>query len=193
MSIHESTSKTTFVRPETLIRALCESKLRAGEVLPPTKAFEGYYIRGIDEGSVNFDPEMLYLLDVGWAQFAGVRVPYHVVNRGDPNFPDWRLASVATVISRSGSDLIFPNVVSKILIGTVANTPEDVIESALKPFVQNLHLLSADTYEGDAPAFREEETIKQILAGAPVVRYAALDKLVRVIDFKPGWRVDQVF
>jgi len=183
--------------PEAQVRALCQAKLPTGETLPPTKSLEVYHIRGIDGTSVPYSPVFAYLLDVGWNALPTVHIQYKVIGTGAPDFPNFSNSAILTTASRQSNDIIFPAVAGDIIFGVRPGTTMDQVNSALGKLVDSIKLwapdpVNGDSYTGHVNAFREALVCQSVKSAAAFVRFAELNHLQRLIDFKPGWRVDRV-
>ncbi len=178
--------------PAEIIRDICQSKLAAGDVLPPTHSLEIYYVRANDQGTVPFQTTFTYVLDVGWPRLCGVRIPYILAGAGALNFPNFSQPLVLSIESRDPKHLLYPAIAGDILIGVKAGTTVAEISAKLGSIVSNLAPLAPDAYTGRIAAFRETTEIAKIKQAAPFVRYAELNVLQQIIDFQPGWQVDRV-
>jgi hypothetical protein len=189
MELSGSLAKGT---PEEVVRAICQSRLPTDETLPPTKSFEVHHIRGIDGASVPFTPIFSYLLDVGWDNIPTVHVPYSVAGNGAPDFPNFQRGAVMVTASFDSKDIIFPAVAGQIVFGVLTGTTIEQIHSEIGSFVGSIERIAPDTYSGSVRAFREAAICKLIKSQSPIVRYAELNQIQRLIDFKPGWRTDRI-
>ena len=109
--------ETSEVNPEQEVRKIIQGLMTSDEI-PPTKSLHLFHIRGVgndkfvggeDKDVVIFQPEFLYLLDIGYPALAAVVLSFVVSGQGDPHFPDFSQYTVRSV-QQGGSnrDLLFP-------------------------------------------------------------------------------------
>lgn len=186
--------------PDAEVRAIVEKTLSLPP-LPPTKSLSLYHIRGVsnpefnggeDVDSVIFGPEFLYVLDVGFPAACGVQIPWNNSGRGDPHFPKFKNVTLRSVLGRSSRELLYPCIPCDLLVGVVAGTDEATVRAALAPYSKSVSVLVPDLYQVKVDAFHEGKIAKEIESSIPFVKYASMNSVVRLIDFSPGWFVDQV-
>jgi hypothetical protein len=185
---------------EESCREIAEKALADLGSLPATKTFELYLIRalaeinidGIDQLAVIYPPEFLFLLDAGLESLVGVSVPWENVVRGDPTFPDFGRASLYSVASRGIGDLIFPMIPGSIIIGIKDGTSEEQVKRELTA----AGLKDVEVFGFFAAArckpFEERSVGAKLEATVSFVKYAGPNRLVRLIDFDPGWTADRL-
>ena len=138
-----------------------------------------------------FEPEFLYVVDVGAAYYAGIVLPYKVSGLGDPTFPDFSLRQLRSITGLTDRELIFPAVVGELLIGVDAGTPEADVIKKVSAFARSVTRVATDLYKAEVKPF-DEPTAMTGIEGISFVRYAELNGIFRIIDFGPGWRATQV-
>lgn len=178
--------------PEEIVRTICQSRLPSDEALPPTIRFEVHHIRGIDGTAVPFTPTFSYLLDVGWNSIPTVHIPYTVVGNGAPDFPIFQRCAVMVTASTKPKDIIFPAIAGQIVFAVLPQTTIEQIHAEIGTLVGKIEKIAPDTYSGNVRAFRESAVCELIKSQAPIVRYAELNQIQRIIDIQPGWRVDRI-
>jgi len=185
--------------PEKAVRACVEALV--GTSLPPTKELTLYHIRGVgnpkqqggqDKDSVIYGPEFLYLLDVGYPSACGVQIPWNGSGLGDPYFPDFSKAELRSVQGKTRSDLLFPCIPTELLVGIKDGIDEASVRQELAPFSTAIQLIRPNLYFVMVEAFHETSIAQELEAVDRVVKYAEPNRIVREIDFSPGWFVDQV-
>jgi hypothetical protein len=198
-----SAEPASTAAPETTEESCREAAGRAyGAALPTTKAFELYLVRGLgtsfkpngtEQIGVVFPPEFLFVLEVGFPSLVGVSIPWLPVLFGDPEFPNFRRASVRSVRSRNPSELIYPDVTGSIIMGLQAGVTPDAALQALD--AQGLKQIDiADSFAtAQCTAFHERQVCATVEEKLPaVVRYAQPNGVVRLGDFAPGWTVVRI-
>lgn len=169
--------------------------------LPPTRSFGLYHIRGVgnakynggeDKDVVLYGPEFLYVLDVGWPALCGVELGWNTSGRGDPHFPSFKEPQFRSVLSSARNELLFPCVPGELLVGVTEGTSGSTVRTGLKPYATDVKELIPDLYEVHVKLFHEPSVAKEIQTHVAFVRYASYNRIVRLIDFMPGWFVDQV-
>ncbi len=185
--------------PDASVRSVVKSSL--GIQLPATRRLSLYHVRGVsnakyiggeDKDFVIFEPEFLYVLDVGFPASCGLVVPWKNSSAGDPHFPDFKQATLRSVQGTSREQLLFPSIPSDLLVGVKQGTAEATVRADLAQFCSSVVLSSTDLYLVKVKPFHESQIAAQIEATVPYVKYASLNGIVRLIDFAPGWFVDQV-
>lgn len=153
-----------------------------------------YYIAGVGDISneqVIFEPEFLYVVDLGLTYCAGIVLPYKVKNLGDPSFPDFSLYELRSIIGKTDKELIFPAVAGELLVTVKSGTSQSDVIRELSNFARSVVQISETFYKLEVKPFDEPKAIKNIET-ISFVRYAELNGIIRLIDFEPGWRVTQV-
>lgn len=178
------------VSPEERVRAIVAAAI-APAVLPATKDFQVHYIRGVDNANdVVFNPEFLYLLDVGFDEIAGVSLMFSVVGLGDPAFPDFGKFQLRAVQSLLLSDIIFPATAGRLLITVAAGTTPDEVEKGLADYALRVEPLGGSSYVVFVTPFSEKRLRDQI-ARISFVTSADFDWIVRIID-GVSWLEDRI-
>jgi hypothetical protein len=168
------------------------------EVLPPTRHFELYLIRGITqiilENSapkkvVAFPPEFLFILDVGYDSLVGVTVPWNSTvpgignSLGDAHFPDMSQATLRSLPDRAPAKLIYPDVTGELMLGIALDvTPEEARRKLSQAVLKDIEI-SGTMATAKCKPFRERPvcTLLQEQFGS-VVRYASPNHVVRLVD-----------
>lgn len=188
------------LNPEVVLRELICSRLGLAN-LPPTKSMTIHHVRGVgnpihlggpDKESVPYEPEFLYVLDVGYPERCGVVVPWTSSGLGDPRFPDFAKGALRSVHDLTPDSLIFPKMVGELLVGVEPGTTEQTVRAGLAQHATSVERSSTDVYLVRVKPFHEHQVAAAIKASLRFVRYAELNAIVRLIDFLPGWRVDRV-
>lgn len=168
-----------------------------------------FHIRGVSDvqlGSetvrtVIFEPEFLYTAQVGTSRLAGVSLPFELpefeqgpFGLGDPEFPNFDHANFVSVASLEPSDLIFPAIAGQIMVGMKKGIPEQEVLRRLSTILENPTAIIAPSglYSGQCPPFDEDALISRLENEIEGIRYAEVNRVVRLIDFSPGWMVDQI-
>ena len=183
------------------VREIAEKLLAEfGASLPRTRSAELYLIRALSEASIDnqdvlaviYPPEFLFVLDVGTESLVGGFFTWNNVYLGDPVFPAKQLPVIRSITSRDSGQLIFPKVPGQILLGVVDGTsPEKVVEVLSAKGLRDIEFFDFFLTARCEP-FRENGICADLEASVPFIRYAQPDRVVRLVDFSPGWRVTRL-
>ena len=168
--------------------------------LPATKSLQLFHVRGVSSQGpsdgqsekVIFPPEFMYVLDIGFPALAGVSINMFVAGLGDPAFPDFSDVAVRTLSSTDPREVAFPAVAGQLLVGVQEGTSEATVRAGLGDFVKSIEKLLPTVYLANVNAFHETKIGQQIETSVGFVRYFELNRIQRLIDFAPGWRVSRV-
>jgi hypothetical protein len=186
--------------PEEVIRAVIEEQTGLPP-LPVTKKISVYHIRGVsnpkftggeDKDEVIFGPEFLYVLDVGFPSACGVQVSWTNSGRGDPSFPNFKGAITRSVVGSSRDQILYPCIPTELMVGVKDGTSDSIVRTELTAYSSSISVLIPNLYLIKVNAFHEQEVARRIETSLPFVKYASLNTVVRIVDFSPGWFVDQV-
>lgn len=142
---------------------------------------------------VMYEPEFLYVVDIGFAQRAGVQVGWpRGIGFGVPDFPEVSTAKLRSIAGGAPGQLIYPIVVGE-LIGSVdaaadlaslkvALAAEGVVDVAV----------AGSFLEARCRPFDEIATAAKIAARVPGVGSMQPNRIVRLVDFSPGWSVTRI-
>ncbi|MNJ68697.1 hypothetical protein D3C77_649660 [compost metagenome] len=78
------------------------------------------------------------------------------------------------------------------MVGVKDGTSESTARTELAAYSSSISVLIPNLYLIKVNAFHEQEVARQIETSLPFVKYASLNTVVRIVDFSPGWFVDQV-
>lgn len=167
--------------------------------LPTHHYAEIYLIRGIgtlpQDGShaVVFDPEFLFLFDFKFESFAGVSIPWSQKGRGDPDFPVLSRASLRSVPVRDDRTLLYPRVAGNLLLGLANGADEKEVQTKLGALGLSEISITGEFATARCKPFHENSVCSDIESkAADLVRYAEPSRVVRIIDFSPGWLVQKL-
>lgn len=186
--------------PEEAIRTVIERQTGL-PLLPATKKISLYHIRGVsnpkfaggeDKEEVVYGPEFLYVLDVGFPAACGVQVSWKNSGLGEPNFPDVKSAITRSVIGSSREQILYPCIPAELMVGVKDGTSESLVRSELSKYSNSISVLIPNLYLIKVDAFHEQEIARRLETSLTFVKYASLNTVVRIVDFSPGWYVDQV-
>lgn len=187
--------------PEAEIRNFVTTRAASLGSLPVTNSLELFYIRGVgnskhaggpDRDTVIYGPEFLYVLDVGFPALCGVSLPFFVSGNADPGFPRYREATVVSVPSRTRADVLYPVETGALLVGTTPGTTAEQLAQEVSEHAKDIQPVAPDLFTVSVKPFHEQQSAQQIEQSAPSVRYASLNRIIRIIDFQPGWFVDRI-
>lgn len=171
-----------------------------GGVLPEIKTVELYLIRALaeiqtgqaKELAVIYPPEFLYVLDVGTESLVGGFFTWKNVYFGDPVFPAKQTPEIRSIASRDSGQLIFPKVPGEIMLGVVEGTPHDeVVKVLTAKGIKDIEFFDFFLTARCQP-FGEHGICAELESTVPFVRYAQPNRIVRLIDFSPGWHVTRL-
>lgn len=180
---------------------------KATGVSPTIAGVRLYYVRQIN-GEVDdkkivyyFEPEFIYVIDIGEKRLALVSLPYQVptvregydyrtIGRGDAEFPEFNEAAVFSGASYDESEILYPAAAGRLIVRAEDDVPEDKLRDALSPYVTDL-TKQGMFYLAKVAPFHEPEIADRITSEVDLVRYASLDTQVRNISAGPWW-VDRV-
>ena len=186
-------SSDTAANPGKEIESILTKALQP-DPFPEIKSISLFYIAGVEAApkeQVIYEPEFLYVVDLGTAYYAGIRLPYKVAGLGDPSFPDFSSFELRSVTGLTDRELVFPAIAGELLIGVVSGTPEKDVIDKVSAIARSVTRVSTDLYKATVKPFDEPVATKAIEA-ISFVRYAELNWVFRIIDFKPGWRATAV-
>jgi hypothetical protein len=175
-----------------------------GESLPETKDCRLFYIRGVgndkfmggeDKDLVLFPPNFAYVLDVGFPSLPTIVVPFENSGHGDPRFPDFTKAVVCSTLSWSSRDVLFPAEAGEIIVSAKEGVDAEHLKVTLSDYAQDVQPLapSSNLFWARVEAFHEAEIARAVTdANLDGIRYAEVNRIVRLIDFAPGWIVDRI-
>lgn len=187
-----TTISGSLATQEAACRSIAQNAYDAYGRLPPTKSFELYLVQGIAEGSekdvrVIFPPEFIFLLDVGLELLIGVDVFWHPVAYGDPRFPDFSKAILRSVVSRDSGYVIFPNIAGSIMIGIKDGVSDNDVRNDLEAAGLRNIQGSSWFWTAECRPFAEQTACRDLENKLPYVKYAEPNRVVRLVDFGPGW------
>jgi len=190
-------SLTVQSNVEQTCRDLAHGVLAKGEQLPAEKSFSLFLIRALIEGTasgkpalgVAFPPEFLFVLDVGYESLVGVSFTWSPVLYGDPTFPDKSRAAIRSIRALDHNSLVYPDDAGSLIIRIADGVPEDRAADDL-----GAHGLWGTKFSGSicfarCPGFRERSICSQLTKALTYVMSAEPSRIVRIIDFVPGWSV----
>ena len=187
--------------PEEICREVVATHLPDGQILPPTKSFEVYYIECIvlqtvplgEREVVAFPPEFMYLLDVGFESMVGITISFRSAVYGDPSFPDFSSAALRSIRSRTPDELLCPDVTGEIIIHARSGVSDSALRASIGVAVA-LDPGNGPSYTAKCSPFRERTVCRDLMDTlSEVVSFAEPVRVVRLIDVIPGWQVDRVF
>ena len=187
--------------PQTEVENAINAAQPPGSAPLRVASLELHLIRGlnrVDLGKgpvelVAFPPEFLYLADVGREARAGVSVFWdNGEGLGDPAFPDFTKAKIRSVAGASASNLIYPAVAGQLILGLVQGSDPVAGERDLE--AQGLYDVALNGTFGEARCnlFDERSIAAGLPAAVPVLRYAEINWVVRMVDLDPGWDVRRI-
>ena len=199
--VAEPSSERRTVDPEQEVRRIVQELVR--DELPPTKSLHLYHVRGVgndvflggeDKDVVIYGPEFVYVLDVGYPALAGVVLGMTISGLGDPHFPDFSKTIVRSLTEETLQKVLFPAAVGRLLVGVTKGMDEDEVKRGLATYASSVKRIAPtlDIYLAEVKPFHEQQIEQQIEQNVPFVRYAQMDHIVRMIDFRPGWFVDRI-
>lgn len=165
------------------------------------KSIQLYHVRGVamrigaDGGEVEhviFVPEFMYVFDLGLPARAGVAYPYDVKGLGDPAFPQRARAVHYSITGTDARALLYPNRAGELLVGVKAGTEPSQVQSDLSPHIESIDRLATDLYLAKVKRFHEPAIAETLTTKFDFVRYAHGNRIIRLIDFSPGWRIDRL-
>lgn len=139
------------------------------------------------------EPEFLWVADVGLPARAGLLVHWEAgLGYGVPGFPDFDKAELRSITGNAARDFLYPNKAGDWLgvlePGTDPATAKASIEQLGAFDVQ----ISGTFVSGHCHPFAEAEFCAVLAAKLAFLRYAHPNRIVRLIDFSPGWDVRQL-
>ena len=148
-------------------------------------------VSGRNNEKVIFQPEFLYVLDLGSVYYAGIDIPYRTADLGDPTFPDFSLYQLFSIEGWSNQELLLPFVAGNLLIGVDEGTSETDVIKETSTIARNVVRENETLYKATVKPFDEPKAI-EVIEAISFVRYARLNRTIRAIGFHPGWRVTPV-
>lgn len=173
-----------------------------GEKLPAASSSELYLIQGVGYDpfapksdprlAVIYPPEFLFVLDVGLRCLVGGSVVWMPVGFGDPGFPGKNKIDLRSIAKRTEGNLIFPYVAGSIMIGIKEGTSGSEIDKEFSKYgLQDIS--KPDTFmTANCVPFEESSICEELEKNVPFVKYAEPNRIVRLIDFSPGWTVKRL-
>ncbi len=177
-------------------KAAAAALVEFDETLPKLRSVELYLIRGLVDVLIDGKPavgvigppEFLYVLDVGLGSFVGGVFLWKNIAYGDPTFPDLATFKLRSIKATNSPSLIFPNIPSFLIVGIADGTSDaEVVDGLSKAGLKDVKPSGFFATARCVP-FREEEVCKKLVTEVPFVRYAEPDRVVRLVDFSPGWQ-----
>ena len=168
-----------------------------GASLPAHRSFELHMILALYEGGeaglmVPHLPEFLFVMDVGFEALVGVSVPWNPAGLGDPVFPDFGKAGLRSIPAHDPDGLIFSNAAGRLLVSLKEGTPPDEACEGLEDAGLQEIEISGRFAMAHCKPFHERSIAAKVEALLPFVDYAEPDATERIVDFKPGWTVQQL-
>jgi hypothetical protein len=168
-----------------------------GVGLPAHRSFELHVILALSEGGeaglvVPYPPEFLFLMDVGFEALVGVSVPWNPAGLGDPVFPDFGKAGLRSIAACDPDGLIFSTLAGSLLVGLRDGTPPDEACEGLEAAGLQEIEISGLFATARCKPFHERSAAAKVEALLPFVEYAEANAIERIVDFKPGWTVQQL-
>ena len=168
-----------------------------------------YYIRGVSEfeldgqqvRTVIYEPEFLYTANINRENFVGFRMRYslpdvdpRVVVLGDPDFPRFNDLELVSIPSLSDGDLLYPYTPGSIIVRFADDLSLLDATQRLEGYLEGVKELvpSLNLFIGNGGYFMERSLRSEIEGKVDKVKYAQLNHINRIIDFSPGWMIDQV-
>lgn len=182
--------------PARAVEAQINAGLAPGAQPLVVQSLELYLVRAFntaDFGSgpetvVVGEPEFLYVAQVGFAARAGVLVPWaNGIGAGVPDFPDFASAKLRTIIDDQPANLIFPLIAGEWIGSLQAGTDPAAAKAAIEQQSAFDVQISGTFVEGRCDLFREREICATLEASVAFLRYAEPNRVVRLVDFSPGW------
>jgi hypothetical protein len=171
-----------------------------GEPLAIT-SMELYLIRGlntVDLGQgpvivVAFAPEFLYVADVGMRARAGVSVSWvNGIGAGDPTFPDFASSKLRSISDVGAASLIYPAIAGELIVGVVTGTPSAEVVAGLEANGLWDVRITGTMVEARCDPFREVDICAALPGELAFVKYAQLNRVVRLVDISPGWTATRI-
>jgi hypothetical protein len=169
--------------------------------VPEVKSKALYYIAGVkyfepENGkpyeTVAFPPEFLFVFDFGFPAQCGISVLWKNKLAGDPEFPSFSTATARSIYERSHSGLVYPARTGELLVGISSDRAAEATEWVAKHSESAPKLIAKDLLHARVKPFYELSIAKSLESDPDLVRYAELNRTIRLIDFAPGWRLTQV-
>lgn len=187
--------------PKLAIAARINAGLPQGAPTLQVTSLELYLVRAFrtanlgsgPETVVGGEPEFLYVAEVGLPARAGLVAPWaRGIGGGVPNFPDFASAKLRTIADAHPSNLVFPLVAGEWIGSLTAGTDPAAATAAIEQHGEFDVRISGTFVEGRCHPFREAEICAALEAGVPALRYAEANRVVRLVDFSPGWDVRRI-
>jgi hypothetical protein len=186
--------------PKSAVEARINAGVKPGGQPLAVRSLELYVIRGlntVDFGKgpvlvVAYDPEFLYVADVGLPARAGVSVSWSNVGAGDPTFPDFQKAKLRSITGAGPTSLIYPAIAGELLIGVDPATPHADIVNGLQAHGLWDVRITGSLIEARCDLFREADVCAALPGQVAFVRYAESNRVVRFVDIAPGWSATKI-
>jgi hypothetical protein len=192
---YTNTISGSLASQETKCRKIGQKAYDAYGTIPPTKSFELYLVLGIaippggseKDARVVFEPEFIFVLDVDFESLIGVSVFWTPVGAGDPRFPDLSKSSLRSISSRDSGHIIFPFIPGSVMIGVKDGISDNDIRNAFKAAGLRNIQGSSWFWTAQCEPFAERRICNDLENKISFVKYANRNKVVRRMDFEPGW------
>ena len=177
------------------------ASLRAGAKPLAVRALELHLVRAFGtadlgngpETVVISEPEFLWVADVGLPARAGLLVHWERgLGYGVPGFPDFTKAKLRSISGNAARDFIYPNKAGDWLGALEDGTDAVAAKAAIEQLGGFDVQISGTFVEGRCHPFAEAEFCAALAARLAFVRYAHPNRILRLIDFSPGWDVRQL-
>ncbi|KFG90320.1 hypothetical protein BV98_001522 [Sphingobium herbicidovorans NBRC 16415] len=182
--------------PRQAVEAWINAGLPQGAPALQVRSLELHLVRAFntaDLGSgpetvVVGEPEFLYVADVGLAARAGLLLAWaNGIGAGVPTFPEFANAKLRTIVDTQPRNLIFPLIAGEWIGSIRAGTDPQAAKAAIEGLAAYDVTISGTFVEGKCHPFMEAEICAQLEAGLDFLRYAEPNRVVRLVDFSPGW------
>lgn len=194
------TSAASAVDPVAQVDAVINANLPAGSDPLTVRGLELHLIEGlntVDVGQgptvvVAFPPEWLFVADVGLAARAGVSVLWQAGQAfGDPDFPDFGRARFRSVSGAGPASLIYPAVAGELVLTVDPTSVPPAADPAWTRAGFRDVRITGSFGEARCLPYREADACRAAM-GLPGVRSAEPNRVVRLIDISPGWKVTRI-
>ena len=139
------------------------------------------------------EPEFLWVADVGLPARAGVLIHWEAgLGYGVPGFPDFSKAELRSISGSAARDFIYPNKAGDWLGALEPGTDPAAAKAAIEQIGAFDVNISGTFVAGRCHPFAEAEFCAMLAAKLAFVRFAHPNRIVRLIDFSPGWDVRQL-
>ena len=188
-------------QPTAAITDRLNASLPVGAKRLSVRALELHLIRAFGtadlgngpETVVISEPEFLWVADVGLPARAGLLVHWETgLGYGVPGFPDFSKAELRSISGSAARDFIYPNKAGDWLGALEPGTDPATAKTAIEQLGAFDVYVSGTFVSGQCHPFAEAEFCAMLAAKLAFLRFAHPNRIVRLIDFSPGWDVRQL-